>query len=155
MFWIPLAVGAGVGLLRNQMQASAAADERKRQAAITRYSPWTNMKGQTVQDPDMLGNVLGGAVTGAALGQSAGAAAPEAGAVGPAGAGATKYSLMGDATNSAPFGLMSNPSDASRFGLMSGMGSAGAMGGAKPGMNPWMGFDQFDPFSVYNRGAQS
>lgn len=69
MFWIPLAVGAGLGVAKNiegQAQASA---QRKAEAAKTRFSPWTGMVGQAVKSPSLFGDVLQGGAAGAMLGQ--------------------------------------------------------------------------------------
>ena len=66
MFWIPLAAGAGLGLLKNIEGENQASAERNRQAAIARYSPWTGMQAHTVQDPSLIGNLATGAAIGSA-----------------------------------------------------------------------------------------
>lgn len=51
----------------DQAKANAA---KQRNAAVTRYSPWTGLSpNEQVNEPNMIGDVTTGAVSGAALGQ--------------------------------------------------------------------------------------
>lgn len=63
-------IGAALGLAKDVEGKKQAADERKRQAAMTRYSPWTGMHGTTVQDPSTIGDVGQGAAAGLQMGQN-------------------------------------------------------------------------------------
>lgn len=65
MFWVPLAAGAGLGLAKHIDSQGKADRERKVQGQIQKWSPWTGMQGQMVQDP---GSVFGDIATGAAIG---------------------------------------------------------------------------------------
>lgn len=72
-WWLPLALGAGAGLLKNELvdkpqnEALQAAEAEK-----TKWSPWTGMKGQTLKPPSAFGSMLQGAATGAMIGQMGG-----------------------------------------------------------------------------------
>ena len=59
------AMGVGKGL----SDSSKANRQRKLAAETTRYSPWTGMQAQPVQEADILGSTMQGAMTGGALGQ--------------------------------------------------------------------------------------
>ncbi len=59
--------GAYGGLTYGQDKRDADA-ERRAQAIIESNSPWTKMHGHTVGGPSMLGNIEGGALTGATFG---------------------------------------------------------------------------------------
>lgn len=63
--WPALLAGAGLGLVKNLEGQRLAGEERKRQAAMTRYSPWTGMQGHSVQDPSLVGDLSTGAAIGA------------------------------------------------------------------------------------------
>lgn len=65
MFWAPLAVGAGLGLLKNVEGNRAASNQRKAQGEIQRWSPWTGLQGHAVQDPSLMGDLATGAAIGA------------------------------------------------------------------------------------------
>ena len=67
--WAPIIAMTALSAAKTVDENMRAAAERKRQAAMTRYSPWTGMQGQTVQDANMFGNLAGGAAAGATLGQ--------------------------------------------------------------------------------------
>ena len=75
-FWIPMAIGAGVGLLKNKADKERA--DRMNQAAATQtmYSPHTGMgPGQITQAPSGLEAAMQGGMAGAQMGmmgQSAG-----------------------------------------------------------------------------------
>jgi hypothetical protein len=85
MSWVTVGV-AGAGLLGGGVKAIADNKQYKRdqlaQSELTRYSPWTGMKGQSLSRPSAFGTVLQGGMTGAMLGQgiNAGGAAGAAGA---------------------------------------------------------------------------
>lgn len=89
---IGLLAGGGAGLLKNVFAQQAAGKQREAQAAVARYSPWTGMQAQMVEDPNMFGDVLQGGAMGAMAGQSLGGASPAA-AVGETPAQASGYSL--------------------------------------------------------------
>lgn len=57
-------IGAALGLLKQVEAQRQASEERKRQAAIARYSPWTGMQAKSVSDPSLIGNVATGAAIG-------------------------------------------------------------------------------------------
>lgn len=59
-----LGLGAALGAAKGLEAQGQAASERKRQAAIARYSPWTGMVAHSVQDPSMLGNIATGTAIG-------------------------------------------------------------------------------------------
>lgn len=65
-FWIPLAAGAALGGLKYLEGKKQADAQRKTNAEITRYSPWTGMQAQAVRDPSLLGDVMTGSAMGAA-----------------------------------------------------------------------------------------
>lgn len=69
MFWVPLAVGAGLGLLKYGADAQKEKKDRELQAATARLSPWTGMHPGAVKSADLLGNVLQGGTAGAMFGQ--------------------------------------------------------------------------------------
>lgn len=84
-----LLAGAGVGLLKGGvLDKNKEKRQRKQEAEIARYSPWTGMQAQRVQEADPLGSAMQGAMGGAMLGQGLGgmggggaaAAAPAGGA---------------------------------------------------------------------------
>jgi hypothetical protein len=67
-FWIPMAIGAGLGALKNMDQADQVKRQNKAAAAQTEYSALTGSgPGQIQQAPSMFGDVLQGAATGAAF----------------------------------------------------------------------------------------
>lgn len=65
MAWIPMVVGAALGAAKDMEGRAQAASERKRQAEMTRYSPWTGQMGKSVQDPSLMGDIATGAAMGA------------------------------------------------------------------------------------------
>lgn len=63
-----LAIGAGAGLLKNELVDKPEADrQRKLQAQIAAYSPWTGMKASPVANPSALGSMIGLGGTGASI----------------------------------------------------------------------------------------
>lgn len=72
-FWIPMAIGAGVGLMKNKSDKEKA--DRMNQAAATQtmYSPHTGMgPGQITQAPSGLEAAMQGAMAGASMGSAMG-----------------------------------------------------------------------------------
>lgn len=73
MPWSTIAT-AGAGLVLGGGKAIAdgkkADRQRQLQASTDRYSPWTGMHGQPVQEPDPFGTMMQGGVGGLAQGQS-------------------------------------------------------------------------------------
>lgn len=67
-------IGGGTGILKNLDAKGQAADQREIESTKTRFSPWTGMKGQNVQEPSMLNDVMQGLMTGAVMGQMFGKA---------------------------------------------------------------------------------
>lgn len=64
------ALMAGAGLAKSEfVDKPAEARQRKQQAAIMRYSPWTGMSPQPVQSADPFGSMLQGGMAGAMMGQ--------------------------------------------------------------------------------------
>lgn len=103
---VGLAIGAGIGLLKNEMiDKPRAADFNRLQATKERYSPWTGVHGQPVQMPNPFDAALQFGATGAMMGRAINA--PQANA-------ATSYSAnvpqAGDGTESV-FNAGKNPYD--------------------------------------------
>lgn len=75
-FWVPMAIGAGVGLLKNQEEQAQVRKANKAAAAQTEYSALTGMgPGQIQRAPSAWEGMMQGAMAGAqfgAAGQSAG-----------------------------------------------------------------------------------
>lgn len=65
-------LGGGAGLLKGLfVDGPQAAQQNKINAAVARYSPWTNMRADTThQNPNTIGDVLTGGLAGGMLGQS-------------------------------------------------------------------------------------
>lgn len=63
-------VGAGYGALTYEDQKRQADEMRKANATIESTSPWTGVHGKVVGGPSFLGNVAGGALTGASFGMN-------------------------------------------------------------------------------------
>lgn len=68
-FWIPLAIGAGLGVAKFAADKEKEKRERALQAATARYSPWTGMSPQAVAEPSLMGNLVQGGTAGAMFGQ--------------------------------------------------------------------------------------
>lgn len=69
-WWIPLAAGLGAGLLKSEAVDRPREKRQRRLAAETqRYSPWTGMTAQPVQEADPFGSAFQGGLTGLSLGQ--------------------------------------------------------------------------------------
>lgn len=68
--FLPLLIGAGLGAVKHfASDQPAAAAKRKLAAETTRYSPYTGMVGEMPQDPNLMGSLFQGGLTGAAFGQ--------------------------------------------------------------------------------------
>lgn len=88
---IGLLAGAGTGLGKGLLDQEKEKRNRKMEAQIAAYSPWSGMGAQRVQEADTLGAVMQGGMTGAMMGQMMGG-----GSAGAAGA------------NAAPGGMAAN-----------------------------------------------
>jgi hypothetical protein len=63
-WWIPLAMMAA-GAAKGGLDQKAAAKKRKAEAEVARWSPWTGMSAQRVEDgPGVLGGAMQGGVSG-------------------------------------------------------------------------------------------
>lgn len=75
-------IGAGAGLAGGIGKAAVAggkeARERKLASDTQRYSPWTQLQAQPIEQADPFGDVGSGLAGGAALGQKLSAAIPQA-----------------------------------------------------------------------------
>lgn len=121
---IGLLAGAGVGLLKGGvLDRQKEQRQRKQEAEIQRWSPWTGMQAQRVQEADPLGAAMQGGMTGAMVGNAMGpAAAPGGMETTESAAGANAADVTGMPKSNAFGGqtaLVSN-------------GSAGAMGAGTP-----------------------
>jgi hypothetical protein len=66
-----LAIGAGAGLLKSELvDAPKERRERTLAAATQKYSPWTGLQAQPIQQADPLGSAIQFGATGAALGSA-------------------------------------------------------------------------------------
>lgn len=153
-----IGLAAAAGGAKTLADNSIAAGERKRQAQIAKWSPWSGVMPdfRAGQDKSILGGAITGGATGAVLGSalspkaadtsllsssvpelSAGAApvsmstAPSLGVAGAApDVGGAQLGLLDRAAPQSPYSLMGGQS------LNQAAGSAGALGGAQ--MSPWM-----------------
>lgn len=70
---VPIAIGAGMGYLKNQEAKRQEDADRELAAATIENSPWTGMQPNQIRRAgSTLGSVFGGGVQGAMLGQSLG-----------------------------------------------------------------------------------
>lgn len=68
MSFVAVAIGAGAGLLKSEAIDAPKADRQRKLAAETqRYSPWTGLKANPVQEADPVGSALQFGATGAQL----------------------------------------------------------------------------------------
>lgn len=94
--WIPLAIGAGLGALKHYaVDKPQHKRQQLAQAEMTKYSPWTGMKGKILTPPSAFGSMLQGAATGAMFGSMAGGG----------GAGAAKAGAAGGAAGAKPVAM--------------------------------------------------
>lgn len=70
--WIPLAIGGGLGLLRYMEAKKEAPRKRKIEETKARYYPWLRLAPETVDDPSLMENVLGGAMGGSQVASNLG-----------------------------------------------------------------------------------
>ena len=68
--WPLILAGAGLGAVRSMQQEQQAKQDRKREAEIARWSPWSGMQAQRVGTPDYMDNIMQGGLTGAMMGQA-------------------------------------------------------------------------------------
>ena len=66
---IGLLAGSALGFLRGEEGKRNEKAERKYNAQVIRYSPWTGMRPDPVQRADATGTMMQGALSGAMLGQ--------------------------------------------------------------------------------------
>lgn len=64
-----LLIGGGTGLLKGMSDAEQAKHQRKVEAEIARYSPWTGMTPQRVAQPNVIDPAMQGALAGMAMGK--------------------------------------------------------------------------------------
>lgn len=102
--WPLILAGAGVGAMRSMQQEQQAKQDRKREAEIARWSPWTGMQAQRPGNPDYMGNLMQGGMTGAMMGQAMGGGSAGAGA-GAGGAGAAGSSSWAQMSSADPNGM--------------------------------------------------
>lgn len=140
---LPVLAGmAALGLARGMMDQKRASKERKQEAEIARYSPWTGMQAQRVKDADILGSTMQGAMGGAMIGQAMGGGGGGAAAAAtPAAGGAADAGGMGLTGGGAP-----PPLDPSAAGAYQATPAAGAMQGGnfqnyygQQMTSPWLG----------------
>jgi hypothetical protein len=68
----PILIGAAIGLAKSHLDQQEAERQRKVQAEVTRYSPWTGMTPNTqIKNANYLSGAASGALTGAAVQQGA------------------------------------------------------------------------------------
>lgn len=130
-------IGGGIGLAKSEFFDRPQAERDRNVAAeTTRWSPWTRMQAQPVQEANALGSMSQGALTAAALGQGLskeGATEKQLNAAN-AGAAAAPAAVTGG------FAPDTNP----RFGPVGGVeGQSGFIGPPqtlmmRPG-SPWLG----------------
>lgn len=69
MSWVAVAVGAGVGVGKAELVDAPKAERQRKLAASTqRFSPWTHLQAQPVQEADPAGSALQYGATGASMG---------------------------------------------------------------------------------------
>lgn len=69
MSWAAVAIGGGSMLLKSELIDAPKAERQRKLAAETqRYSPWTGLKANPVQEADPFGSTLQGAAAGASAG---------------------------------------------------------------------------------------
>lgn len=73
-FWIPAAIGAGVGAIKYLGDAEKEKRDRKLAAETIRNSPWTGMQAGPVHEASLFNNLLQGGTAGANFGQQFGSA---------------------------------------------------------------------------------
>lgn len=66
-------VGGGMGLVKGMADKKKEQRQREVAAETMRWSPWTHMQAGPIQEADVGGSAMQGAMTGAAMGQQVGA----------------------------------------------------------------------------------
>ena len=70
MAFAGLAIAAALALAKDKLVDQPAADRKRKLAAATeRFSPWTGLHAQPVDDPNALGSMMSAGATGAMIGQ--------------------------------------------------------------------------------------
>lgn len=70
---IGLLGGAGLGLAKGLLVDQPAADRQRKVSAVeARYSPWTGIKPEQIQEANPMGSAMQGGMTGAMVGQGVG-----------------------------------------------------------------------------------
>jgi hypothetical protein len=87
-----LALGAAGGLLKNEIERSQAAADRKKAGKANKYSVWTGKSFDYAKDPSLVNNLLQGAALGGMMGGLGSAAT---GATADAGLGALEGAKVG------------------------------------------------------------
>ncbi len=74
-------IGAGAGAAKSEFSDKPReARQRKLAAETIRWSPWTHMQAQPIQEADLLGSTVQGGLTGLSMGQNMGLSGQEAAA---------------------------------------------------------------------------
>ena len=61
----PVVIGAALGMMKSKGEEQAQAEDKRIASTMTRFSPWTGMKGQlSTKDPNYFGNMTKGALAG-------------------------------------------------------------------------------------------
>ena len=145
--WIPMAIGAAMGAIKNQGDKKKADDLNKAASVQTMYSPHTGMgRGNLTQAPSGLEAMMQGAAAGAQMGGMMGGGAGAAGGATSAAGGTGGMSGM--SAMSAPSGSLPVSSDVANS-YVANNASRNTMG------NDWfMGMDRqkdyFSPVGQYN-----
>lgn len=70
MSWVAVGIGVGAGVLKNYAIDQPAANRQRKLAGQTQaFSPWTGLKADAPQDPNVMGNMLSMGSQAAMLGQ--------------------------------------------------------------------------------------
>ena len=65
-------IGAAMGAQKNSADRQANRGKRERESEIARWSPWTGMQGQRIDDKAIMGDIVKGGLAGASFGQGLG-----------------------------------------------------------------------------------
>lgn len=106
-----LALGAALGAAKYESDNQSANRQRKLNAAITTYSPWTGMKPNAVTEPNPFGSILQGTAAAGSLNQGLGGAASAGASSAPASYGAQgpQFDNAGNMQFGAPQAPQQNP----------------------------------------------
>ena len=74
LWWLPMALGAGAGLLGNAQKRRQYEDDLKYQSKVAEFSPWTGMAAQRPSSPT---SAMMDAISGGLTGYTLGAAIPK------------------------------------------------------------------------------